>query len=108
MRLLDGFAIGVRAENGDRGARSKEQTIEKPEHCVVVVESKGKHLEGNPDTEYKREIVSYFSDVGRKVSWQQLGNDFHEHVFRFQVLDEAQDFGRDWSDELRDLLASPC
>lgn len=81
---------------------------EKPEHCVVVVESKGKHLEGSPDTEYKREIARYFSDVGRKVPWQQLGNDFQEHVFRFQVLDEAQEFGRDWSDELRDLLASPC
>jgi type III restriction enzyme len=77
----------------------------KPIHRVIVVESKGKHLEGNPDTTYKRKVVHYFEKVGKKVTWQKLGEGFADHVFRFQILDEAQPHGRDWHDELRVLLA---
>jgi hypothetical protein len=32
--------------------------------------------------------------------------DFKDHVFRFQILDEAQELGRDWHDALGELLAS--
>ncbi|MCX5655346.1 MAG: DEAD/DEAH box helicase family protein [Planctomycetota bacterium] len=81
-------------------------TKEKPEHRVIVIESKGAHLGGNPDTEYKRKVAGYFEKVGKKVTWQQLGEDFKDHVFRFQILDEAEDLGRDWRDELRQLLAT--
>lgn len=77
----------------------------KTQHRVLVIESKGKHLQGNVDTEYKRSVARYFSEVGRKVTWQQLGQDFKDHVFRFQVLDEAQEMGRDWQDELKEVLA---
>ena len=77
----------------------------KSRHRVLVIESKGKHLEGNPDTTYKRKVAGYFDHVGKKVTWQQLGADFKDHVFRFQVLDEAQPLGRDWQDELREMLA---
>lgn len=76
----------------------------KPAHSVIVVESKGKHLAGNQDTTYKRKVASYFDDVGQKVTWQQLGQGFADHVFRFQILDEAQTHGRDWQDELREIL----
>jgi len=83
-----------------------QQTHEGKSHRrVLVIESKGKHLEGNPDTTYKRKVAGYFDQVGKKVTWQQLGADFKDHVFRFQILDEAQPFGRDWQDELRDVLA---
>jgi type III restriction enzyme len=81
-------------------------TKEKPEHRVIVIESKGAHLEGHPDTEYKRKVARYFEKVGKKVTWQQLGEDFKDHVFRFQILDEAEDLGRDWRDELHQLLAT--
>ncbi len=77
----------------------------KPEHRVVVIESKGRHLEGSPDTTYKRSVASYFEEAGKRVTWQQLGEDFKDHVFRFQILDEAQADGRDWKDELRSILA---
>jgi type III restriction enzyme len=79
--------------------------LHKPVHRVLVIEGKGKHLEGNPDTTYKRSVASYFDGVGKKVSWQRLGEDFKDHVFRFQILDEAQDHGRDWKDELQEMLA---
>jgi type III restriction enzyme len=81
-------------------------TREKPEHRVIVIESKGAHLDSNPDTTYKRKVADYFEKVGKKVTWQQLGEDFQDHVFRFQILDEAGDLGRDWKDELLQLLAS--
>jgi len=72
---------------------------------VIVVESNGKHLEGNPDTTCKRKVAKYFQEVCKKVTWQQLGENFADHVFRFQILDEAQPHGRDWQDELRTVLA---
>ncbi|HUG89256.1 MAG TPA: DEAD/DEAH box helicase family protein [Planctomycetaceae bacterium] len=80
-------------------------TETKPEHRVIVIESKGEHLEGSLDTQYKRKIADVFSDVGKQVTWQQLGEDFRDHVFRFQILDQAQAYGREWSDELAELLA---
>jgi type III restriction enzyme len=73
-------------------------------HDVLVLESKGAHLEDNPDTRYKRLVAEYFEKVGHRVPWQQLGDDFKDHQFRFQILDEAGPHGRDWSDELSDLL----
>jgi type III restriction enzyme len=74
-------------------------------HQVLVIESKGAHLEGNPDTNYKRNVASFFTKAGRCVSWQQLGEAFKDHVFRFQILDEAQPHGGDWSDALAEVLS---
>jgi hypothetical protein len=51
-------------------------------------------------------VASFFSKAGRRVSWQQLGADFKDHIFRFQILDEAQPHGRDWSDELTEMLSA--
>ena len=76
-----------------------------PMHQVLVIESKGRHLEKSPDTAYKRAVAGFFDHVGKQVSWQQLGEDFENHVFRFQILDEAQEYGRDWKDELRKVLS---
>jgi type III restriction enzyme len=72
---------------------------------VLVLESKGEHLEGNPDTTYKRNVAEFFTKAGHKVSWQKLGADFKDHIFRFQILDEAQNHGRDWSDALKAILS---
>ena len=84
----------------------QDRSDQKPCHRVIVIESKGKHLESNPDTEYKRDVARVFEEVGREVTWQQLGEDFKDHIFRFQILDEAQQHGRDWSDELADILSA--
>lgn len=51
-------------------------------------------------------MAGYFEKVGKKVTWQQLGEDFKDHVFRFQILDEAEESGRDWKDSLQELLAA--
>jgi type III restriction enzyme len=76
----------------------------KPVARVIVVESKGRHLEGNPDTAYKRKVADYFDKVGRKVSWQELGKGFDQDQFRFQVLDEG--LYESWRSELNKVLSA--
>ena len=75
---------------------------QKPVARVVVVESKGHHLEGNIDTKYKRKIADYFEKAGKQVSWQKLGEGFDKQQFRFQILDEGQ--YQSWKEELNELL----
>ncbi|MDZ4841377.1 MAG: DEAD/DEAH box helicase family protein [Hyphomicrobium aestuarii] len=79
--------------------------VDRKKHTVWVIESKGSQLKGNDDTVYKRDIAKVFTDVGRKVSWQRLGEEFKDHQFCFHVLDQTQDAGRDWKDELQSILA---
>ena len=76
----------------------------KIEPLVWVLEGKGTHLKGNADTEYKREIARFFEKVGKQVSWQDLGADFDEHCFRFQVLDQGDYGDRDWRTGLEQLI----
>jgi type III restriction enzyme len=71
---------------------------------VVVLESKGKHLKGSEDTNYKRHIAKIFNHLGKEVTWQDLGEGFDKHVFRFQVLDEGEYADKDWRDELKKIL----
>ena len=73
---------------------------------MIVVESKGTHLKGNEDTNYKRKAARYFEQVGYKVLWQKLAEYFQDETFRFQVLDEGEYADRDWRDELKKLLDS--
>jgi type III restriction enzyme len=82
----------------------QEGKDERPAARVLVVESKGKQLKGNEDTNHKRSVANYFERAGRKVSWQKLGEEFADHTFRFQVLDEGDYADRDWRAELKRLL----
>jgi type III restriction enzyme len=77
---------------------------ERPRPLVWVLESKGRQLRGNTDTEYKREVARLFEEVGKQVSWQQLGEGFADHCFRFQVLDQGDSADWDWKDSLERLL----
>jgi type III restriction enzyme len=79
----------------------------KPVASVLVVESKGKHLKGNEDTKYKRSVADYFGKIGRRVSWQKLGEDFKDHRFRVQVLDQGEYKDKDWRDEIKKLFEEP-
>ncbi|HEV7926694.1 MAG TPA: hypothetical protein VGR14_15150 [Verrucomicrobiae bacterium] len=75
----------------------------KPVARVLVVESKGQHLSGNPDTEYKRKMAGHFEKIGKEVSWQKLGEGFDKQEFRFQILDEG--LYDSWKDELSKRLS---
>ncbi|MGN6725532.1 MAG: DEAD/DEAH box helicase [Tepidisphaeraceae bacterium] len=83
-----------------------QSTLDRQQHAVWVIESKGKHLQGNADTTYKRDIAKVFTKLGQRVSWQELGSEFKDHRFCFHVLDEGQEAGREWKDELLAILAS--
>ena len=76
----------------------------KPLASVIVVESKGKQLKGNEDTNYKRKIAEYFGRIGHKVPWQKLSKDFADETFRVQVLDEGEYQDKDWRADLRKML----
>ncbi len=52
-------------------------------------------------------MAGYFDQAGRKVPWQKLAEEFDNHQFRFQILDEGEYADRDWRDDLRKLLESP-
>lgn len=77
-----------------------------PAAKVLVVESKGKNLKGNEDTNYKRDIGRVFQEIGQQVTWQELGAGFQDETFRFQVLDEGEYADRDWRGDLQLFLES--
>jgi type III restriction enzyme len=79
----------------------------KPIAWVMLLESKGKHLKGSHDTSYKRSVADYFERTGRKVKWQELGEEFDDHQFRFQILDEGEYTDRNWREDLKRLLEAP-
>ena len=77
-----------------------------PVASVLVVESKGKHLKGNEDTNYKRDIGKAFQEVGQQVTWQELGAGFQDETFRFQLLDQGDYTDEDWRGDLQKFLES--
>lgn len=78
----------------------------KPKPTVFVVESKGAHLKGNLDTDYKRLIAERFTGLGKEVTWQELGEGFDKRTFRFQILDEGDYPGDRWREELDAMLTA--
>lgn len=79
----------------------------KPLASVLVLESKGKQLKGNEDTNYKKSVADYFGKVGHKVPWQKLSKDFENETFRVQVLDEGEYQDKDWKADLKKQLEDP-
>ena len=55
---------------------------------VVVIETKGEHLAGNPDTEYKRDLLSLLSDkfVSKPLQTGDLGLDDQAFDFSAAVV----------------------
>ncbi|MCI0524494.1 MAG: DEAD/DEAH box helicase family protein, partial [Acidobacteria bacterium] len=70
-RVYPDFVIQEAGQEGEKEGE-KEGQRKKPVASVLVLESKGKHLKGNEDTNYKRSLADYFNQVGHKVPWQKL------------------------------------
>ncbi|MCI0379589.1 MAG: DEAD/DEAH box helicase family protein [Gemmataceae bacterium] len=98
QQIFPDFVVQEGKENGQK---------RKPIARVLVLDSKGSHLKGSEDTSYKRKVADYFEKVGKKVTWQKLGEEFESHQFRFQILDEGDYEDRDWRDELKRQLEAP-
>lgn len=67
---------------------------------IYVLESKGVHLK-NEDTTYKQNVFELCNDIGIKVKWNELGIDFPEQKFEFQVI-----FGDEWKSSINRIFSN--
>ena len=68
---------------------------------VYVVETKGLHLIGSEDTDYKRKMFSLCTTEAKEKSWTELGPAMKDKVLRFEVLAEDE-----WQAKLNEMLQS--
>ena len=66
---------------------------------VYVVETKGLHLMGSSDTDYKRKMFSLCTREAKSRSWTELGLEMKDKVLRFEVLPEDE-----WQAKLNEML----
>lgn len=66
---------------------------------VYVVETKGLHLMGSADTDYKRNIFSICTNEAKSRSWTEVCPVMKDKVFRFEVLAEDK-----WEAKLNAML----
>lgn len=56
---------------------------------IYVIETKGLHLK-NEDTKYKESVFALCNELGKKVSWNELGLDLGGNQVEFQVIYEDE------------------
>ena len=66
---------------------------------VFVVETKGVHLKGAEDTEYKRSVFDICSEHARRAEWAEFAPAMRSKVMRFEVVDEDE-----WQARLNGML----
>lgn len=66
---------------------------------VYVVETKGLHLMGSSDTDYKRKVFSLCTREAKSRSRTELGLEMKDKVLRFEVLPEDE-----WQAKLNEML----
>ena len=68
-------------------------------HQVFVVETKGVHLKGSEDTEYKRSVFDICSEHARRADWAEFAPAMRSKAMRFEVVDEDE-----WQARLSGML----
>ena len=68
-------------------------------HQVFVVETKGVHLKGSEDTEYKRSVFDICGEHARRTDWAEFVPAMRSKVMRFEVVDEGE-----WEARLNGML----
>jgi type III restriction enzyme len=66
---------------------------------VFVVETKGVHLAGNPDTEYKKKVFDLCNKVAKETTRTQLGMKIDSANLEFHIIS-----GEDWQNRLNSLF----
>ena len=66
---------------------------------VYVVETKGLHLIGSADTDYKRKMFSLCTKEAKSKSWTEFGPAMKNKVIRFEILAEDE-----WQAKLNEML----
>lgn len=67
---------------------------------VFVVETKGLHLKGSEDTEYKRSVFNLCNDLARETTTNQLGMELECQKVSYYVVDEDE-----WQQRFNELLS---
>jgi type III restriction enzyme len=66
---------------------------------VYVLETKGLHLAGNEDTEYKKELFEMCNRLSQPTPWDDIAKDFSDHKVTFQIV-----FEDEWRRVLNEVL----
>lgn len=66
---------------------------------MYVVETKGLHLIGSLDTDYKRKMFSICAKEAKSKSWAEFGPAMKNKVIRFEILAEDE-----WQAKLNEML----
>ena len=91
-KIYADFIVTLRSDEPDNGDEF---------HQVFVVETKGIHLKGNPDTEYKRSVFDICSEHASRREWAEFVPTMRGKVMRFEVVDEDE-----WEQRLNAMLAA--
>ena len=77
-----------------------EIDLEKPNDCstVYVVESKGLHLK-NEDTQYKQTIFEICNELGQKMQWKELRQEFFGSRIEFKLI-----FEDEWKRKINEIF----
>jgi type III restriction enzyme len=77
-----------------------EVDLEKPDDCstVYVVESKGLHLK-NEDTQYKQTIFEICNELGQKMQWRELRQEFFGSRIEFKLI-----FEDEWKRKINEIF----
>lgn len=67
---------------------------------VYVLETKGVHLSGNPDTNYKKALFELCNQYSQPTPWSEIEQNFSDHKVTFQIV-----FDDEWQRVLNALLA---
>ena len=68
---------------------------------MFVVETKGLHLKGNEDTDYKRSVFDVCSGQASKKDWAEFVPAMRNKVVRFEIVDEEE-----WEKRLNAMLVA--
>ena len=68
---------------------------------VFVVETKGLHLKGYDDTQYKRSVFDLCSTLAKETTRNQLGMELESKKVSFHVVDEEE-----WKSRFNQLLST--
>ena len=66
---------------------------------IYVIETKGIHLKGSEDTNYKRAVFNLCNETAKQMSRTELGLKLKQHEISFNVIDEEN-----WEQRLNLLL----
>ena len=77
-----------------------EFNLENPDSCatVYVIESKELHLK-NEDTQYKQTIFEICNELGQKMQWGELKQEFFGSRIEFKLI-----FEDEWKRKINEIL----